>query len=520
MGRRSAAWMIARLQETWARTDRAARITLGVTLLAVLLLLLHGLALHSLPDDAFISFRYAYNLARGEGPVFNPGQPVEGYTTPLWVFLLGALGALGLPISQTATVLCFATALVTVAILPLFSTALGLRLYGLEAMILALNTSYAVWAGSAMEMVPFGLLLIVATWAFLDEKPPLLVGLLFALLTVLRPEGALFGGLALLFCTVDGLRGRPDAWRRLVLLGAGFALPVAGHLAWRWTYYGYPLPNTFYAKVGFGLDQWRRGLRYLGEAAWQYLLALTVPVILGVCQPFGRKWAFLASGLGLYLLYLSLVGGDWMVSFRLLVPILPFAVVLAAHGLVGAWRRLQPRLGPNGSAVLAIAGLLVILPANAYTSLTVETEQPWVRDAQPIAQWLNKHCPTDKKLAVYAAGALPYYAPDFEIVDMFGLNEVEIAHMAQPQLGSGFAGHEKYDTDLVLKREPDLFVFQPVLGDQPITQAGEWREGGLGHLVRQFTDDIEFWAIHSTQSAPLPNGRTFNFVIRNPYFCQ
>jgi hypothetical protein len=103
---------------------------------------------------------------------------------------------------------------------------------------------------------------------------------------------------------------------------------------------------------------------------------------------------------------------------------------------------------------------------------------------------------------------------------MFGLNEVEIAHMAQPQMGGGYAGHEKYDTGLVLKRKPDMFIFQPVLGDQPITEAREWREGGLGHLVRQFTDDVEFWGTHSTQSAPMPDGRHFNFVILNPYFCH
>lgn len=511
---------MAGLRERWARMDQGARITVVVTLLALITLTIHVLPLQTLPDDAFISFRYAYNLARGYGPVFNPGQQVEGYTTPLWVFALGSLGVLGLPIAETATVLCFACALLTVALLPWFSGSLGLRLYGLDALLLALNTSYAVWAGSAMEMVPFGLLLILATWAFLGEKHALLSGLLFALLTLLRPEGAILCGLAIFFCIVDGLRGRAGAWRRLVWLGLGFGLPVVAHLIWRLAYYGYPLPNTFYAKVGFGLEQWRRGLRYLGEAAIQYLLALTIPIVLGLIQPFGRGWAFLASGLGLYLLYLSLVGGDWMVSFRLLVPVLPFAVILAAHGLVAIWQRLRSPLGPRWSRVLAVAGLLIVLPASAYTSLTVEPEQPWVRDARPIAGWINAHCPAGKKLAVFAAGALPYYAPGFEIVDMFGLNEVEIAHMAQPQMGTGFAGHEKYDTDLVLARGPDMFIFQPVLGDRPITQAGEWRKGGLGHLVRQFTDDIKFWATHSTQSAPMPDGRYFNFVILNPYFCQ
>jgi arabinofuranosyltransferase len=508
------------LRARWSGTDREARITVGVTLLALAILVIHVLALQTLPDDAFISFRYAHNLAEGHGPVFNPMQRVEGYTTPLWVFLLGGLAALGLPIAETATVLCVIAAGLTVALLPRFSASLGLRLYGLDALLLALNTSYAIWAGSAMEMVPFGLLLILSTWALLGKRPPLLTGLLFASLTLLRPEGALFGGLALMLGLVDAVRGKEGAWSRLVWLGVGFGLPVVAHLAWRLVYYGYPLPNTFYAKVGFNLDQWGRGLGYLAEAAVRYVLALTIPTLLGLLQPFGRKWTFLVSGLGLYLLYLSLVGGDWMVSFRLVVPVLPFVAVLAAHGLVGAWRRLQPRLGPRWAQIAAVAGLLLVLPTSAYTSFTTDPEQPWVRDAKPIADWLNDHCPAGKKLAVFAAGALPYYAPDFEIVDMFGLNEVEIAHMAQPQMGGGYAGHEKFDADLTLKREPDLFVFQPVLGDQPITEAGEWREGGLGHLIRQFTDDIEFWATHSTQTAPMPDGRHFNFVILNPYFCR
>ncbi len=497
---------------------RPERVTTGVTLLAAGIMAVHALALQALPDDAFISFRYALNLARGYGPVFNPGQPVEGYTSPLWVFTLGGLGAVGLPIVRVAVVLSLAAALLTVILLPSFSASLGLRLYGLDALLLAFNTSYAVWAGAAMEMVPFGLLLILTTWAFLREGPPLLTGLLFALLTLLRPEGALFAVLALFFCAVDGLRGREESRRRFWKLGVGFVLPVGLHLAWRLAYYGYPLPNTFYAKVGWSLAQLERGLRYVAGAAVQYLFSLTIPLVLALFRPFGRRWAYLTVGLGLYLLYLSLVGGDWMVSYRLLVPVLPLATVLAAYGWMETWRRVRSRVSPRKAIALAAAGLLIV-PAAARSSFTVDPEQPWVRDARPIADWLNAHCPAGKKLAVFAAGALPFYAPDFEIVDMFGLNDVEIAHLAAPGMGSGYAGHEKFDTDLVLAREPDMFIFQPVLGERPITQAGEWREGGLGHLVRQFTDDIAFWAEHSTQSVPMPDGRYFNFVIKNPYFC-
>src|SRR4051794_37248022 len=39
-------------------------------------------------DDAYISFRYAENLASGHGLVYNLGERVEGYTNFLWVVLL------------------------------------------------------------------------------------------------------------------------------------------------------------------------------------------------------------------------------------------------------------------------------------------------------------------------------------------------------------------------------------------------------------------------------------------------
>ena len=39
-------------------------------------------------DDAYISFRYARNLADGLGLVWNAGERVEGYTNFLWTLML------------------------------------------------------------------------------------------------------------------------------------------------------------------------------------------------------------------------------------------------------------------------------------------------------------------------------------------------------------------------------------------------------------------------------------------------
>src|SRR5215470_11017862 len=38
-------------------------------------------------DDAYVSYRYARNLVRGHGLVYNVGTPVEGYTNFLWTVL-------------------------------------------------------------------------------------------------------------------------------------------------------------------------------------------------------------------------------------------------------------------------------------------------------------------------------------------------------------------------------------------------------------------------------------------------
>src|SRR3989304_2142112 len=74
--------------------------------LSLCLLAAHAGYYWFLTDDAYISFRYARNLARGAGLVFNPGgEPVEGYTNFLWVVLLAGVARLGPAPEAVANVL-------------------------------------------------------------------------------------------------------------------------------------------------------------------------------------------------------------------------------------------------------------------------------------------------------------------------------------------------------------------------------------------------------------------------------
>ena len=65
-------------------------VNLGIAAIILLAFVYNANQYHFLGDDAFISFRYARNLAEGHGLVWNPGEAVEGYTNFLWVVLMAA----------------------------------------------------------------------------------------------------------------------------------------------------------------------------------------------------------------------------------------------------------------------------------------------------------------------------------------------------------------------------------------------------------------------------------------------
>src|SRR5215470_4166703 len=157
------------------RNSIARRIPIGVWIglaLSLAALLAHAWAYRFLTDDAFISFRYARNLSRGLGLVFNPGsERVEGYTNFLWVLILAALDRLGLPPERAANVLSLvATAgLWTVVVGFALRTFTRSWLALVPAFGLALTRSVAVWSTSGLETRLFELLVIGAALRWIVE---------------------------------------------------------------------------------------------------------------------------------------------------------------------------------------------------------------------------------------------------------------------------------------------------------------------------------------------------------------
>jgi hypothetical protein len=112
-------------------------------------------------------------------------------------------------------------------------------------------------------------------------------------------------------------------------MGGLYAVFVALCTAFRLVYYGMPLPNVFYAKVG-GLPLlagigYAVGFLYDG-AAW-----LVPAAVVGVAAD--RRLRIAGTFVALYAAYVVSIGGDSFDQWRFFVPIVPALVVFALRGV-------------------------------------------------------------------------------------------------------------------------------------------------------------------------------------------
>lgn len=349
-----------------------------------LMLCFAGLALHIwryafLCDDAFISFRYARNLAQGYGLVFNPGfERVEGYSNFLWVLILAAGQFLGIAPEHAANPLLILFGLALAAITVRFcwkELTAGASPYAIviPAVMLATNRSFALWCTSGLETKLFELLVVGGVLATAGEMRAMSEGrrssfpwsaIWFALAALTRPDGVLFAACVVLTRIIVQARQQTFAWRPFLAGTLAFGLPVAGQFAFRRVYYDDWFPNTYYAKVG-GQLWWEMGEKYLKCFALEYAVVLWVPLIILAVIGMARTHrlgtlAIFAAAIVPHAIYVASVGGDHF-EYRVLDAYLPLIFILFFYA--ACWIGTQ-RLGRAlfGSYVLLCAAAGMALP--------------------------------------------------------------------------------------------------------------------------------------------------------------
>jgi len=461
-----------------------------------------------LQDDAFISFRYAQNLVEGQGLVFNPGDPVEGYTNFLWTLLMTVPQGVGLSVEWFATGLGILSVIGLVWLVASMARERepALLLAAVPALLLAGDPPGVMEGVQGLETPLFALLVLGMVRATLreaaepQERPNSAV--LGALACLTRPEGALwFGitqGIRLLFEKRLPCRQQLRGW-------AFVATVLLSQLVFRLAYYGAPLPNTFHAKVGGGADSLARGLEYLGRFSASH----TVFVVLacaGALQLLRRErhllytWMLVGSVCA-WCMYVVAVGGDFKITWRFLQPIMALGALLALEAL-RAVRTPLPAWGV-GAVALGLWGAFDFGPERERALAEARFREGVTRDRKLVGTWLAAHVRPDAVLAIHSSGTVPFYAK-LATIDMWGLSDRHIASREMPDMGQGMPGHEKSDVDYVFGREPDLFV-----PEQDFLTSERQDLSVSARIPPAFVDD---WR---SMSAPIGR-RWFNFFVRIP----
>jgi hypothetical protein len=402
------------------------------TLLALVLFAALALAfVEYRTDDTFIFLRYAQNLARGTGLSFNPGEPVYGFTSILWVLVLAGAAALGIPGLAGAKVIAFAAGGAAIAAFAVLARRrLGPALAGPAVLAFAANAWLVRWSAAAMESA-LAVVLIVAGLArhaaeVEDEGKAPLAALLFAFAVLARPESALL----LVFALGCELLGGARARRRVVLGAALAALVLVPWFAYALRTFGTIVPETAEAKgrlalAGIDLDPVRDVARAIATTSGLEALLMVAGVVLLVTAGRGRldRMALRRHGpallwlLGLPLLYLA-TGFD--VLSRYALPLIP-VVVLYGFMALGLFFRRERALV---RAATVLATLVVVQNALVLARIVYPHTHVFSRGVEDclggLGRWCRENTPPGTAIAIADIGAFGYYS-ERRVIDLAGL---------------------------------------------------------------------------------------------------
>lgn len=301
-------------------------------------------------DDAYITLRTVDNVVNGLGLRWNVAERVQTFTHPLWLFVMTV------PYAFTREA---------------YLTPLGVSIF---------IAAIAVWTCLRQWRDPWTILvagsLLVFSKAFVEystsglENP--LTFLLMALFVAREGDPAassrakwlwaLAGllmltrlDLALMIAPALAADLRRLSWRVTLRAAAMGLAPLVAWELFSLIYYGFPFPNTAYAKLYNGIpsrDLASQGLLYLLDTIQRD--PVTIIGLLGCAMAsvvaLPRRNGPLATGLLLYLLYVVRIGGDFMTGRYLAAPLL-VAVCLLGRSAIGM---------PRVAAIAAAAGIALL----------------------------------------------------------------------------------------------------------------------------------------------------------------
>ncbi len=419
-------------------------------------------------DDAFISFRYAKNLVDGHGLVFNIGERVEGYTNFLWTVIV----AFGMSVGIEPIIFSqfFSIAFYLLSAMALFFLSIKLTkeylstesfFIPIAAFAFLLHHDIHIYATSGLEtsmvtaLITIGFTLLV----LFDTKLSFFVtGIILILAVLTRPDSIIIYVMAFLYLLLVG-KGK---LRNIFYYSLPFLIIYLPYWIIRYVYYGYPFPNTYYAKSA-NLSYYTQGLAYL----WLYLKTYYVLLLLPIGtitlilldkknirkheyfkNGFNKSWLLSILFIIPYMFYIISVGGDFMFA-RLLIPITPLSFILIEVFILKLFKNNILRI-----VIGAVVLLTIVFRWNQFGTPQKEIDGIIDESSAYPEETIENAKTTGTKLKQYLEGVdvtvgyigtqamLMYYSELPAAIDCHaGLTDEYIAHL--PLEKRGRPGHEK-----------------------------------------------------------------------------
>lgn len=380
---------------------RRGALTLIVFVIAVVSATAFAWYTRNVWEDFYITYRVSKNLVEGHGLVFQLGERVHTFTSPLGVLLPAATLWVGgghsdefaLRAFQALSAIVFAGAVVLLVRMCRQTWKFPMAACLLIAAFLVLDAKAVDFSMNGMETAFMLLFLVVFLSAITRgvDRGWMGIGLAAAALQWTRPDAFLLGLAVVVgfwfFCPESlSERGRLQALRPLVkslLVAAALYLPW---VVFAWYYYGSPIPNTVLAKSqsltfwnfaslkAWLMTPWIAGLGTAplpiyphmgGWPNWAVLVGYHSACLLGHwwllpwADRRGRAVSFAAFFFGLYLTQINLYPWYLPPASVLLILTLGFALwdVTRWTASFGRWAVVVP---------ISVATVLLVLQAGLF----------------------------------------------------------------------------------------------------------------------------------------------------------
>lgn len=304
-------------------TSHSSRLYRNISLLIFLFFVYLSIQTAWLSDDCHITLRTVRNFVEGYGLRWNIDERVQVYTHPLWMWLLSAVFFFTREAYFTTILLSLCVSWLAVASLK--KLALSNQNLFLGFVACCVSRAFLDYTSSGLENPLSYWLIALFCLYFLQEKNTKQHFFYLCLVGALLIANRMDTGALIFPALVYAFFQQKDSFiSRSKNAFLGF-LPLIAWLIFATIYYGFPFPNTAYAKLYTGISNkeiFLQGFYYYLESIYQDPITLIFIALTSILCFWEKKWKplLLILGICLYFAYILKIGGDFMSGRFFSVP--------------------------------------------------------------------------------------------------------------------------------------------------------------------------------------------------------